>query len=95
MKTIDKIDTYDIFMMVHKCIGNIVPNGESEHDYKTLNNLKDFIDVVDKLIGSIKILSLDAKSEYSSIANIGCYSLSYLAKLRDEITTMLGERWQQ
>lgn len=89
-----RIDSFDIATMVHKCIGNIKPNGKAEHDIQTLDNLKAYIDVVDNLIRDIKILSFDAKHECGSIANIGCYSLSYLARLRDEISALLDSRWE-
>jgi len=90
----DRIDPHEIYLMVHKCIGNIKPNGETERDIRTLDNLKDYIDVVDNLIGDIKVLSFDAKHECGSISNIGCYSLSYLARLRDEISALLDSRWE-
>ena len=66
-------------------LGNIYPVGETDIDEKRLENLKETIQLVDRLIYDIFQVSLNKNSQYHSMKISGERAYKYLKSLKDEL----------
>lgn len=78
MKMIDSNNLYEI---IYKINGQILPVGCSNRDEARYENLTRLIDNVDMLIGDLIDASGSKNSHEASVKKIGCYSDKYLRSL--------------
>lgn len=88
-----KFDAETIVDIIKLLVGHVDAIAETNYDTQSLNNLKKLCSVIDSLLDEVQKLVPDAKKEAFSVANIGCYSIGYLARLKDDITGWLEQRW--
>ena len=73
----------DIYEVVNKLIGRIEPIGETNADNRSLENLKEMTDLVDKLVSDIDRIASNYKNNHQ-------YSMKEASNVANDFLDSLG-----
>lgn len=74
----------DIYDVVTKLVGPILPVGETNEDQRRLDNIKVLTNVVDRLLLHLNDAALHADRPQASMKAIGKYAKEYMDEVRAE-----------
>ena len=73
----------DHFEILNKLIGPIRPVGETNEDNRRFENLKVAVEVAEKLIEEIRLVSINSDRMEYSMSRAGKYAQRYLLDLKE------------
>lgn len=81
------MDGRKVYDVVKELIGSIDPVGESYTDAKVLYNIKELIDLTDRLIADICLATRNTTGNEYTVWNVGEHARKYLIDLAEELSS--------
>lgn len=74
----------EIIDVVNKLIGSVNPIADSSVDEKRLENLRQYCDLVDKMLFEINMVANQRESPYASVMTAGHFAHKFLTDIKDQ-----------